>query len=64
MMIKNLIMFMVEVVIVIMLVVMLFFFFILEYGIFGYNLCVFLILFVILLFVNFVEVIVEVCGKV
>ena len=46
MMIKNPIMFTVEVVTVIMLVVTLLSLFTPEYGTFGYNLCVFLILFV------------------
>ena len=53
MMIKNPIMFTVEVVTVIMLVVTLLSLFTPEYGTFGYNLCVFLILFVTLLFANF-----------
>ena len=46
-------MFTVEVVTVIMLVVTLLSLFTPEYGTFGYNLCVFLILFVTLLFANF-----------
>ena len=59
MMIKNPIMFTVEVVTVIMLVVTLLSLFTPEYGTFGYNLCVFLILFVTLLFANFAEAIAE-----
>ena len=63
MMIKNPIMFTVEVVTVIMLVVTLLSLFTPEYGTFGYNLCVFLILFVTLLFANFAEAIAEARGK-
>lgn len=56
-------MFTVEVVTVIMLVVTLLSLFTPEYGTFGYNLCVFLILFVTLLFANFAEAIAEARGK-
>ena len=63
MMIKKPIMFTVEVVTVIMLVVTLLSLFTPEYGTFGYNLCVFLILFVTLLFANFAEAIAEARGK-
>ena len=63
MMIKNPIMFTVEVVTVIMLVVTLLSLFTPEYGTFGYNLCVCLILFVTLLFANFAEAIAEARGK-
>ena len=63
MMVKNPIMFTVEIVTLIMLVVTVFSLFTSEYGAFGYNLCVFLILFITLLFANFAEAIAEARGK-
>ena len=63
MMVKNPIMFTVEIVTFIMLVVTVFSLFTPEYGAFGYNLCVFLILFITLLFANFAEAIAEARGK-
>ena len=57
MMVKNPIMFTVEIVTFIMLVVTVFSLFTPEYGAFGSNLCVFLILFITLLFANFAEAI-------
>lgn len=62
-MIKNPIMFTVEVVTLIMLVVTVFSLFTQEYGTFGYNLFVFIVLFATLLFANFAEAIAEARGK-
>ena len=58
-MIKNPIMFTVEVVTVVMLIVCFLSLGTSEYGAFGYNLLVFIILFVTLLFANFAEAIAE-----
>ena len=62
-MIKNPIMFTVEVVTVVMLIVCFLSLGTSEYGAFGYNLLVFIILFVTLLFANFAEAIAEARGK-
>lgn len=62
-MIKNPIMFTVEIVTAIMLVVTFMSLFTLKYGSFGYNLAVFIILFATLLFANFAEAIAEARGK-
>ena len=62
-MIKNPIMFTVEIVTAIMLVVTAMSLFTLEYGSFGYNFAVFFILFITLLFANFAEAIAEARGK-
>ena len=62
-MIKNPIMFTVEVVTVVMLIVCFLSLGTSEYGSFGYNLLVFIILFVTLLFANFAEAIAEARGK-
>ena len=62
-MIKNPIMFTVEIVTAIMLVVTAMSLFTPEYGSFGYNLAVFFILFITLLFANFAEAIAEARGK-
>ena len=61
-MIKNPIMFTVEVVTVVMLIVCFLSLGTSEYGAFGYNLLVFIILFVTLLFANFAEAIAEAAG--
>lgn len=63
MMIKNPIMFMVEICTVIMFVVMLYSVSNSSQGSFAYNACVFVILFVTLLFANFAEAIAEARGK-
>lgn len=63
MMIKNPIMFTVEVVTAVMLIVTLLSLGTTEYGSFGYNLLVFIILFITLLFANFAEAIAEARGK-
>ena len=63
MMIKNPIMFTVEVVTLVMLVVTLLSLGTSEYGSFGYNLAIFVILFITLLFANFAEAIAEARGK-
>lgn len=62
-MIKNPIMFTVEVVTVVMLIVCFLSLGTSEYGAFGYNFLVFIILFVTLLFANFAEAIAEARGK-
>ncbi len=62
-MIKNPIMFTVEIVTAIMLVVTAMSLFTPEYGSFGYNFAVFFILFITLLFANFAEAIAEARGK-
>lgn len=62
-MIKNPIMFTVEIVTAIMLVVTAISLFTPEYGSFGYNFAVFFILFITLLFANFAEAIAEARGK-
>ena len=62
-MIKNPIMFTVEVVTLVMLVVTLLSLGTTEYGSFGYNFAIFVILFVTLLFANFAEAIAEARGK-
>ena len=62
-MIKNPIMFMVEVCSVIMFAVMIYSIFNDEQGSFAYNACVFVILFITLLFANFAEAIAEARGK-
>lgn len=62
-MIKNPIMFMVEVCSVIMFAVMIYSIFNDEQGSFAYNTCVFVILFITLLFANFAEAIAETRGK-
>ncbi|MBC5620184.1 potassium-transporting ATPase subunit KdpB [Butyricimonas hominis] len=62
-MIKNPIMFMVEVCSVIMFAVMIYSIFNDEQGSFAYNACVFVILFITLLFANFAEAIAETRGK-
>ena len=62
-MIKNPIMFTVEVVTVVMLIVCFLSLGTSEYGAFGYNFLVFVILFVTLLFANFAEAIAEGRGK-
>ena len=62
-MIKNPIMFTVEVVTVVMLIVCFLSLGTSEYGAFGYNFLVFVILFVTLLFANFAEAIAEARGK-
>ena len=62
-MIKNPIMFTVEVVTTVMLIVTLLSLGTTEYGSFGYNFLVFLILFITLLFANFAEAIAEARGK-
>lgn len=62
-MIKNPIMFMVEVCSVIMFAVMIYSIFNDEQGSFAYNTCVFVILFITLLFANFAEAIAEARGK-
>lgn len=62
-MIKNPIMFTVEVVTAVMLVVTILSLGTAEYGSFGYNFLVFLILFITLLFANFAEAIAEARGK-
>ncbi|WP_455590560.1 potassium-transporting ATPase subunit KdpB [Bacteroides sp.] len=62
-MIKNPIMFTVEVVTLVMLVVTLLSLRTTEYGSFGYNFAIFAILFVTLLFANFAEAIAEARGK-
>lgn len=62
-MIKNPIMFMVEVSAVIMFAVMVYSLFNASQGSFAYNACVFVILFVTLLFANFAEAIAEARGK-
>lgn len=62
-MIKNPIMFMVEVCSVIMFAVMTYSIFNDEQGSFAYNACVFVILFITLLFANFAEAIAEARGK-
>lgn len=62
-MIKNPIMFMVEVSAVIMFAVMVYSLFNASQGSFAYNTCVFVILFVTLLFANFAEAIAEARGK-
>lgn len=62
-MVKNPIMFTVEVATVVMLLVSLLSLFTVEYGSFGYNLLVFIILFITLLFANFAEAIAEARGK-
>lgn len=63
MMIKNPIMFTVEIVTLVMLVVCILSLGTAEYGTFGYNFLVFVILFVTLLFANFAEAIAEARGK-
>ena len=63
MMIKNPIMFMVEICTVIMFVVMLYSVSNSSQGSFAYNACVFVILFITLLFANFAEAIAEARGK-
>ncbi len=63
MMIKNPIMFTVEIVTAIMLVVTAMSLFTSEYGSFGYNLAIFILLFITLLFANFAEAIAEARGK-
>lgn len=62
-MIKNPIMFTVEVVTAVMLIVCFLSLGTSEYGSFGYNFLVFIILFVTLLFANFAEAIAEARGK-
>lgn len=62
-MIKNPIMFTVELVTLVMLVVCILSLGTSEYGTFGYNFLVFVILFVTLLFANFAEAIAEARGK-
>ena len=62
-MIKNPIMFMVEVCSVIMFAVMIYSIFNDEQGSFAYNACMFVILFITLLFANFAEAIAEARGK-
>lgn len=62
-MIKNPIMFTVEIVTAIMLVVTAMSLFTSEYGSFGYNFAVFFLLFITLLFANFAEAIAEARGK-
>lgn len=62
-MVKNPIMFTVEVVTAVMLVVTVFSIFTPIYGAFGYNLFVFVVLFITLLFANFAEAIAEARGK-
>ena len=62
-MIKNPIMFTVEVVTLVMLVVTLLSLRTTEYGSFGYNFVIFVVLFVTLLFANFAEAIAEARGK-
>ena len=63
MMIKNPIMFTVEIVTAIMLAVTILSLGTTEYGTFGYNFVVFVILFITLLFANFAEAIAEARGK-
>ena len=62
-MIKNPIMFTVELVTLVMLVVCILSLGTTEYGTFGYNFLVFVVLFVTLLFANFAEAIAEARGK-
>ena len=62
-MIKNPIMFTVELVTLVMLVVCILSLGTSEYGTFGYNFLVFVILFVTLLFANFAEAIAEACVR-